>query len=226
MTHRHNRWENKMQKLLLHDLHKSLGARFENVEGWDLPVSYDPVDKELNSIGNTVGIIDQGYLCKLALKGKDALDLLNRISTNDLSVMVTGASRDTIFTSPKGRIIDFCRVVALDDGYLIVSSRRQCQTLKEWIERFIILEEVQLSDVTLNYHWLTVIGVHSRALLQHFRKEPITFKDDNIWLKFKNVTFPAFKTDRYFTEAFTLCFTEEEGKIIADGLFEHLKAVG
>ncbi len=90
------------------------------------------------------------------LTGRDALDLLQRISTNDLSPVAKGGGATTILTNEKGRIVSVIGVHGDPDGSLwVVSPMDQDGSTARWLERFIIMEDVVIQDVTKEFRSIT-----------------------------------------------------------------------
>jgi folate-binding protein YgfZ len=87
---------------------------------------------------------DAPYVC-LSARGADALDLLHRLSTNDLRQLHKGQVARTILTSEKGRMIDLVTVAVLDDGLLLLVSRGNEENFRRWIEKFTITEDITLA---------------------------------------------------------------------------------
>lgn len=81
------------------------------------------------------------YACVRAT-GADALDLLHRLSTNDLRRLRSGQVARTILTNEKGRMIDLITVAALEDGLLFLVSRGNEHHVQRWIEKYTIAEEI------------------------------------------------------------------------------------
>ena len=79
-----------------------------------------------------------------ARAGADALDLLHRLSTNDLKRARTGQVVRTILTTEKGRMIDLVTIAVLEDGLLLFVSRGNEHHFQRWIEKFTITEDITL----------------------------------------------------------------------------------
>jgi folate-binding protein YgfZ len=76
--------------------------------------------------------------------GKDRVDLLHRLSTNDLTPLATtGQVRSTLFTTSQGRLIDWVTVVAAPEVLLLVASPGRGQRIADWIDTYTIMEDVQ-----------------------------------------------------------------------------------
>ena len=81
----------------------------------------------------------------IELRGADRLDLLHRLSTNDLEEMPANSFRKTVFTDPVARIIDVVPVLALSDKVLLVTSTGRLQAMQDWLQRHIFFQD----DVTV-----------------------------------------------------------------------------
>ena len=94
---------------------------------------------------------------RLRITGDDAIDLLNRLSTNDLELITAGGGAGTVLTTNKGRTIDLLRVLRRDDHLLVITSPGTQQRVAEWIDFYTFAEDVSLEDVTgSTSHWLVV----------------------------------------------------------------------
>ena len=211
-----------MRKLFLHAAHQQSGAKFSKVQDCSIPSHYGNVILELTALNQYIGLLDRSYLGKISLTGKDALELINRISTNDLQYLAVGTMCDTAFVTPKGRLIDYCRILKNGDELIIITSFFQAQHLIEWINRFIILEDVTVKDVSDDYLWMTLFGPRYKSFLGAFSDKNITDKDEAIWLSLEGYTFPALRNTNFKVPAYNFCFLKEESHIIFPRLLEQL----
>jgi len=85
------------------------------------------------------------YAC-LRAGGADALDLLHRLSTNDLKRARAGQVIRTILTNEKGRMIDLVTIAVLEDGLLLFVSRGNEHHFQRWVEKFTITEDIRLTN--------------------------------------------------------------------------------
>ncbi|MBI2618687.1 MAG: hypothetical protein HYW57_01235 [Ignavibacteriales bacterium] len=93
------------------------------------------------------------------MKGPDCEDLLQRISTNDVLSLNSGHPVQTILTNERGRIIDVVVVVKLPHGDLLVSGQStEPERVLEWLEKFIIMEDVRVTSVIREYRHVIVLG--------------------------------------------------------------------
>ena len=108
----------------------------------------------------------------LKLKGAEALEFLNRLSTNDLRGLRERETRATILTTEKGRIIDAVLVVNQGPDLLLIVSQENSQTVKSWLEKFIIMENITVEDVTANLKRTSIIGSHAPSIIGHLCPTP------------------------------------------------------
>ncbi len=214
-----------MKKLPLHKFHEKLGAQFVDVRGWSIPSVYSTVDKELDAITNNVALLDRSYLGKIFAKGKDAIDLINRISTNDMNQLIMGAMCDTVFCSPKGRIIDYAKVIHYAENLLLISSYIDNNHLIEWINRFIILENVKLEDSSDQFLWLTLFGPEVRSFIEKLSGSENIDSEETIWLEKEDVKFPALINNNLKVPAYNFCLPIKSGEQIFKWIVDSLKMV-
>ena len=213
-----------MKNLFLHDVHERAGANFIEVRDQQIPADYGDIRAELDATTKNVALLDRSYLGKIAVKGQDALDLLNRISTNDLQYLAVGTMCDTVFASPKGRLIDYCRVINSGDDLILIGSFFHVNHLIEWINRFIILEDAQVTDVSADYSWLTLIGPYSKIFLGQLTNKTLTDNEEAIWLDIKGKNFPVLKNMSFKYPAYNLFFRNTDARSIISTLLDHLKS--
>lgn len=211
-----------MKKLYLKDFHTTSNARFMPIKDWIIPENYGDLNSELYAAKNSVALLDRSYLGKLRVRGRDAIELINRISTNDLSKLIIGTVCDTIFATPQGRIVDYCRILHLDDELLIISSYMGTGHLIDWINRFIILEDAETLDATDEFIWLTLIGPQSPSFIEDISENPVYFKDEQIWIEKDEHCFPALLNTNFMVPAYNFCFSQNESYDIAVWLKEEL----
>ncbi len=99
---------------------------------------------------NTYGIIQ--------VDGKDTLDLLHRLSTNDLLNLKIGECKGTVLATDKGRIIDYVHLLKTEHSLLMLCSLRHEQSVLNWIDKYTITEEIHCEIITTRMKQLSVIG--------------------------------------------------------------------
>jgi folate-binding protein YgfZ len=97
--------------------------------------------------------------------GKDRVDLLHRLSTNDLRAL-TEPERvaTTVFANEKGRVVDWVWVYSTADALLVRTSAGRATALIAWLDRFIIMEDVRLEDVSADFVHVELAGGGAASL--------------------------------------------------------------
>ena len=103
---------------------------------------------------------------RLKATGDDALDLLNRLSTNQVSNLEPGQGAPTILTTDRGRILDLIGVVNLGEYVLLLTSPGEQQSVINWLDRYTIMEDLVVEDITAATAMLTVFGPTSQSSLE------------------------------------------------------------
>ena len=97
--------------------------------------------------GELVFYRDTGYGC-LKATGEDALDLLNRLSTNKVDHLQPGHWAPTVLTSDRGRIVDLLSVIRAGECVYLLTSPGQQQPVVEWLDKYTIMEDLEVEDVS------------------------------------------------------------------------------
>ena len=112
-----------------------------------LPSVSTPLD-QYRALTEGVALLDRSGVGVLRLSGGDAVDLLDRLSTNDLRGLTPGTGAGTVLTTNKGRIIDFLTVVRMDDHLLVLCSAQAAGRVAEWIDFYTFEEDVTVTEMT------------------------------------------------------------------------------
>ncbi len=110
-------------------------------------------------------LFDMSHFGRLVVSGSDAIDLLNRLSTNDLEKLEPGNGMSSVLTTNKGRIIDLLHVLRNGDSLLILTSPGTQQKVAEWIEFYTFIEDVSIKDITETTSEGLFIGGQAAELL-------------------------------------------------------------
>ena len=120
---------------------------------------------EYRALTSGVALVDRSDAGRLLLTGDDALDLLNRLSTNELATLEVGAGAATVLTTNKGRIVDLLHVHRREDRLEVFTSPENQQRVAEWIDFYTFVEDVEVEDVTRETAMLSLIGLDSTKFL-------------------------------------------------------------
>lgn len=100
-----------MKNTALTETHISLGAKMVPFAGYNMPVQYEGVNIEHETVRNGVGVFDVSHMGEFLLNGPKALDLIQKVTTNDASVLTPGKAQYSCLPNGKGGIVDRKSVV-------------------------------------------------------------------------------------------------------------------
>ncbi len=131
----------------------------------DMPSVYSTLAEEYEAITEAVGLVDRSHIGRLKLAGADALDLLNRLSSNKLEDLVPGQGMGTVLTSSKGRIVDLMFVFMTADHLLAFTSPENRQKVVEWIDFYTFAEDITVTDLNPETAMFSLVGPKTANLL-------------------------------------------------------------
>ena len=120
-------------------------------------VSSTPAE-EYRALSSGAGLIDRTGVGRLIIRGEDALDLLDRLSTNELATLEVGSGAATVLTTNKGRIIDLLLVHRGEDSLTVFTSPGNQTRVAEWIDFYTFVEDVVVEDRTFETAMLSLSG--------------------------------------------------------------------
>ena len=127
---------------------------------------YSDTISEFRAATEAAALYDMSNVGRLKATGDDTLDLLNRMSTNQVLNLEPGQGVSTILTTDRGRILDLIGVVNMGDYFLLLTSPGEQQTVIDWLDRYTIMEELTVSDITGDTSMLPVFASTSPDKLE------------------------------------------------------------
>ena len=146
----------------------SLGAKIELINEVTHIKSYVSLDEEVYSLNNGVALKYMNTSSIIELKGTDSLDFLHRISTNSMKNLNKEEVKKTIFTSEKGRIIGVSTVMNFESYILLITGIHSKQKTMSWINKYIIGDDVKLSEASHRFNLFEIVGPQSESFLSLF----------------------------------------------------------
>ena len=131
-----------------------------------MPAVYSDAAAEYLAVTSGAAIFDASINGRLKATGADALDLLNRLSTNKVIDLQPGQGAPTILTTDRGRILDVITVLNTGDHTLLLTSPGSQQAVTEWLDKYTIMEDLTVEDVSGFTAMLGVWGPGARASLE------------------------------------------------------------
>lgn len=123
-----------MKKTALYDVHMELGAKMVEFAGFYMPLQYSGVKEEHLAVRKKAGLFDVSHMGEFWIKGKGALDLLQHVTTNDVSKIMKGKAQYNCMPNGKGGIVDDLLVYHYDDDkYFMVVNASNIEKDWNWI---------------------------------------------------------------------------------------------
>jgi len=121
----------------LNDLHVKLGGKMVPFAGYNMPVRYSSDIEEHMAVRNGVGVFDVSHMGEFTIKGPHALDLIQRVTSNDASKLSDGQAQYSCLPNEQGGIVDDLIVYKVkDNDYLIVVNASNIEKDWNWFSRF------------------------------------------------------------------------------------------
>ncbi|MCB0587331.1 MAG: glycine cleavage system aminomethyltransferase GcvT [Phaeodactylibacter sp.] len=132
-----------MKNTPLTEKHIALGARMAEFAGYNMPISYTGIKEEHHQVRNKVGVFDVSHMGEFIVRGKEALQLVQKITTNDASKLQIGDAQYSCFPNDKGGIVDDCLVYRLpedncaegEQAFMLVVNASNIDKDWEWANR-------------------------------------------------------------------------------------------
>jgi len=123
-----------VRKTALNAVHRQLGAKMVDFNGWDMPVEYSGIIAEHLAVRTGIGIFDVSHMGDIRVAGRDALAAIQHISINDASRLAIGQAQYSAMLYPQGTFVDDIIVHRLgDDEYLIVINAGTREKDFNWV---------------------------------------------------------------------------------------------
>ena len=154
----------------LNHIHEKLGGKMVPFAGYNMPVRYSSDIEEHMTVRNGVGVFDVSHMGEFTLKGPNALDLIQRVTTNDASKLVDGQAQYSCLPNETGGIVDDLIVYKIkDNDYLLVVNASNIDKDWNWISKF-NTKGVDMKNISDNICLFAVQGPKAVGVLQKLTK--------------------------------------------------------
>ncbi|WP_457616935.1 glycine cleavage system aminomethyltransferase GcvT [Lutibacter sp.] len=125
-----------MKNIALNHIHEALGAKMVPFAGYNMPVQYEGVNVEHETVRKGVGVFDVSHMGEFYLKGKNALALIQKVTSNDASVLFDGKVQYSCMPNTEGGIVDDLLVYRIsEEEYLLVVNASNIEKDWNWIKK-------------------------------------------------------------------------------------------
>jgi aminomethyltransferase len=155
-----------MKNTALSQKHISLGAKMVPFAGYNMPVSYTGLNEEHAVVRNSVGVFDVSHMGEFILRGEHALDLIQKVTSNDASVLTDGKAQYSCLPNATGGIVDDLLVYRIDaKTYMLVVNASNIEKDWKWIKSQDTWN-VDMKDISEETSLLAIQGPDAVATLQ------------------------------------------------------------
>src|SRR5687768_16890817 len=153
--------------------HIALGAKMAEFAGYNMPISYSSINEEHQAVRKNAGVFDVSHMGEFIIKGDNALDLIQRLTTNDASKLSNGKAQYSCLTNEKGGIIDDLIVYCIEQNkvYMIVVNASNIEKDWNWFEKHNV-KGAEMHNISEETCLLAVQGPNATKILQ-----PLTSMD-------------------------------------------------
>jgi aminomethyltransferase len=117
------------------NFHKALGAKMHEFAGYDMPIEYSGIIDEHLTVRNAAGVFDVSHMGEIWVKGPHALEFLQRVTSNDVSLLTTGKVQYSCLPNGKGGIVDDILVYRYEmEKYLLVVNASNLEKDWNWLQ--------------------------------------------------------------------------------------------
>jgi aminomethyltransferase len=158
--------EPPLRRTPLYDAHVAAGARLVDFAGWEMPVQYEGVRPEHLAVRTGCGVFDVSHMGEIETRGQGALDLLQRLLSNDVAKIDVGGAQYSVLCRDDGGILDDLFTYRLDeDRYLTVTNAANHETDLAWFRDRAEGFDAEVTDAIDRYAMLAVQGPDARAIV-------------------------------------------------------------
>ena len=153
-----------MKKTPLYEIHKKLKARFTPFVGWSMPLQYTSVIEEVKAVRERAGLFDISHMGRILVKGKDAKEKLQYLTTNNLNKLKPGKVQYNLLTNERGGVKDDVTIYMLSEEELFICcNAANREKVVSHLSNYVDVED--LSDKLIQF---ALQGPESEAILSKY----------------------------------------------------------
>ena len=146
-----------MKKIALNDIHEKLGAKMVAFAGYNMPVQYEGINIEHETVRKGVGVFDVSHMGEFLIEGENALSLIQKVTSNDASILNINDAQYSCLPNEKGGVVDDLIVYRIKEfTYLLVVNASNIEKDWNWIS----------SNNTMNAEMKNISDAYSLLAIQ------------------------------------------------------------
>ncbi|EID75356.1 glycine cleavage system aminomethyltransferase GcvT [Imtechella halotolerans] len=156
-----------MKNTALTEVHIALGAKMVPFAGFNMPVQYEGVNAEHETVRNGVGVFDVSHMGEFLIEGPKALELIQKVATNDASTLTIGRAQYSCMPNENGGIVDDLIIYRMkEEQYLLVVNASNIDKDWEWISKYNSSIGATMRNISDEYSLLAIQGPKAIEAMQ------------------------------------------------------------
>lgn len=156
-----------MKNIALNDKHVELGAKIVPFAGFNMPVQYEGVNAEHDTVRNGVGVFDVSHMGEFLISGEKAFDLIQKVTSNDVSKLTDGKAQYAYLPNETGGIIDDLIIYRFNaEKYLLVVNASNIEKDWNWISKYNSTIGAEMRNLSDDYSLLAIQGPKASEAMQ------------------------------------------------------------
>ena len=156
-------------------MHIALGAKMAEFAGYNMPIVYTSINEEHHNVRSNAGVFDVSHMGEFILKGPKALDLIQRVTSNDASKLTAGKAQYSCLPNDQGGIVDDLIVYCIEENkvYMLVVNASNIEKDWNWISKH-NTEGVDMENISDRTALLAIQGPKAVEYMQQLTDMDIT----------------------------------------------------
>jgi aminomethyltransferase len=163
-----------MKNTALTHIHEDLGAKLVPFAGYNMPVSYEGINVEHDTVRAAVGVFDVSHMGEFLIEGPQALALIQKVTSNDAAKLVDGQAQYSCFPNDNGGIVDDLIVYRLEEErWLLVVNASNIEKDWDWIASHNSMGAI-MRNLSEEYSLLAIQGPKAIEAMQSITSEDLS----------------------------------------------------
>ena len=163
-----------MKNTALSHIHEKLGAKMVPFAGYNMPVQYEGVNAEHETVRNGVGVFDVSHMGEFLIEGENALELIQKVTSNDASKLEIGDAQYSCLPNKIGGIVDDLIVYRIKENtYLLVVNASNIEKDWNWISENNSMK-AEMKNLSEGYSLLAIQGPKAVEAMQSLTSEDLS----------------------------------------------------
>ncbi len=163
------------RKTPLYESHVAAGARLVDFSGWSMPVQYTGVIAEHMAVRSAAGLFDVSHMGEAEVRGPQALEFLQFVTSNDVARLKPGRAHYTAMTTPQGTVVDDLLIYMRDQSeYLLVINAANTKKDLAWLVEHAAGFDVEVHDASAEWCQLAIQGPHTAKIMERLVPERLS----------------------------------------------------